>query len=385
MQRSIWISLGLATTLALWLGSAYLLPDDAGANVDSATGYGADPGANPAGSPGAIGAAAAESSRMRVEVLQSRATSVVREIVLQGQAQAVRSAQIAAETAGRIRRLAVREGQRVASDELLAELYADERPARLAQAEARLRQRRADLAASEKLLRQGLQAETELLARRAEVAAAQADLATIRLDIERTQIRAPFAGVIELSQREEGERVAVGEALFTLVDDSALAINAQLPQRAAAEVQPGMAAQVALISGVELRGEVGFVAAAADPATRSYRIEVDVANPRRLRAAGMSAELRIPVETLSGHFLSPGALALGVGGELGVKRVDAEDRVVFQTVEIVRTESDGAWVTGLPSRARIVTLGQGFVQPGQLVEVVSARQSAVLDAAAGTD
>jgi len=381
MQRSVWISLGLIAALALWLGSGYLPADEAGANTDPAAGQ----RQAATGKPDAAGSSETEGSRMRVEVLHSRAAPVLREIVLQGHAQANRSAEIAAETNGRIRNLAVQQGQRVAAGDLLAELHLDERPARLAQAEARLQQRRADLAASEKLRRQGLQAESALMAQRAEVAAAEADLAAIRLDIERTRIRAPFAGVIERSQREVGERVGVGTALFTLIDDSALAVSAQLPQRAAAEVQPGMAAQVTLISGVELRGEVGFVATAADPATRSYRIEVDVANPERLRAAGMSAELRLPVETLSGHFLSPGALALGDSGKLGVKRVDDDNRVVFQPVEIVRTESDGAWVTGLPSSARIVTLGQGFVRAGQLVDVVSARQSAVLDGAAGAD
>ena len=71
------------------------------------------------------------------------------------------------------------------------------------------------------------------------------------------------------------------------------------------------------------------------------------------------------------HRVSPAVLALDDNGNLGVKALGADNTVIFHEVEIVKTESNGAWVTGLPNDITLITLGQGFVNPGEEVEPVS--------------
>jgi multidrug efflux system membrane fusion protein len=353
MKRQYWISATLLLVLLAWLGSGQL-PDS---------------NARQAEPPASTQPASSAQARMSVEAVRSTARPVVRKVVLQGQALPLRRAQIPAETAGRVAELLVDKGQRVEAGDLLARIAIDDRRARLAQAQALVARHEADTAAVRKLFKQGLQAETLLREREADLASARAALESIRLDIARTEIRAPFAGVIDDRQIELGERLAAGSALFTLIDDSALKISAQLPQRDAAEVTTDMPASVRLITGETLQGRVNFVAAAAGSETRSFTLEVAVANPNALRAVGMSAEVAIPVETLQGHFLSPGMLALDRGDELGIKSVDADGRVSFHSVEIISTEADGVWVGGLPSEIQIITLGQGFVEAGDQVDV----------------
>ena len=46
----------------------------------------------------------------------------------------------------------------------------------------------------------------------------------------------------------------------------------------------------------------------------------------------------------------------------------------------VRSEPDGVWVTGLPELASIITVGQGYVSPGQRVEAVAVREDTALAA-----
>ena len=105
--------------------------------------------------------------------------------------------------------------------------------------------------------------------------------------------------------------------------------------------------------------------AAAD--TRTFLAEVEVANADGKVPAGISAQVRIPTGEVSAHFLSPAILSLGTDGTLGIKTVADGDTVVFTPITIVRAQTDGIWVTGLPDASRIITVGQGYVNDGEVV------------------
>jgi multidrug efflux system membrane fusion protein len=55
--------------------------------------------------------------------------------------------------------------------------------------------------------------------------------------------------------------------------------------------------------------------------------------------------------------------------------VKEDGRVAFYPVEVVRTEMNGVWVTGLPNTVNLITVGQGFVRAGETVKTVSASQA----------
>jgi len=86
--------------------------------------------------------------------------------------------------------------------------------------------------------------------------------------------------------------------------------------------------------------------------------------------SGISTQLSIPVETIQAHRISPAVLSLDGNGTLGVKAVGADNTVVFHKITVVKTETNGAWVTGLPNTITLITLGQGFVNPGEKIEPV---------------
>ncbi|MDX1656831.1 MAG: efflux transporter periplasmic adaptor subunit, partial [Candidatus Competibacteraceae bacterium] len=119
---------------------------------------------------------------------------------------------------------------------------------------------------------------------------------------------------------------------------------------------------------------------------RTFRVELEIPNLDGKYAAGISAEIRIPLETVPAHLLSPALLSLDEQGILGVKTVDQQARVIFHPVGIVRTAPDGVWVAGLPQQVRIITVGQGFVQPGERVMAIAESATTVdeaLDTAPG--
>src|SRR5690606_32345323 len=108
--------------------------------------------------------------------------------------------------------------------------------------------------------------------------------------------------------------------------------------------------------------------------TRTFRVELAVPNPDNKLPAGMTAEIRLPAGESEAHFLSPALLSLDEQGNIGVKTVDEHDVVRFHEVEIIRSASDGVWVTGLPDEVTVITVGQGFVAVGEKVEPVLAAQ-----------
>src|SRR5690554_7411383 len=91
-----------------------------------------------------------------------------------------------------------------------------------------------------------------------------------------------------------------------------------------------------------MAGVVSFVASAADPETRSFAVEVLVENPDLLRAAGGTATLNIRLPEQKAQFISPAYLTLDDDGRPGVKYVNGQDRVMFQTVKLLNVATDGA-------------------------------------------
>ena len=84
----------------------------------------------------------------------------------------------------------------------------------------------------------------------------------------------------------------------------------------------------------------------------------------------MTAELKIPAERIYAQKVSPSLLTLDDEGNLGVKTVNEAGLVEFHTADIAMSSSEGVWIAGLPYSATIITVGQGFVNEGVVVEAI---------------
>jgi len=233
-------------------------------------------------------------------------------------------------------------------------------------------QREADYAAQERLGDRGFTPAQRVREAFAQLQSARAALARIRVRIDEATIEAPFAGVVNEVRVEVGEAVPASREVAVLVDNDPLVVAVPVPQQSVEDVRPGGPAAVVFATGREAAGTVSFVSATAEARTRTFRVEVRVPNDEARTPSGISAEVRIPVETVDAHFLSPALLSLGPRGELGVKTVDADDVVRFHPIRLVRTGDGGIWVAGRPDDVRLITVGQGFVRAGERVRVVEA-------------
>ncbi len=356
MKGSYLIALVVALAAALWMASPYLI--GAPEETESASGAAAVPTEPAAKTP------------MRVQVRQSIAETRVNSLVLTGQTEASRQATARAETAARVVAVEAEKGAPVAEGDIIVRLAIDDREALLNEARALLKQRKIEYTAASELSSKGFQTQTRLAEANANLEAAEARLRRIQIDIERTVIRAPFDGVIQTRMVEVGDYLGIGDPIALIVDLDPLIAVAQLSEREIAGVVSGGKGKVRLITGDIVDGRVRYVSSVGSQGTRTFRVELAIDNAENRLAAGLTAEIRLPVMAVEAHNMSPAALTLDDAGIVGVKIVDAANIVRFHPVELVADGTDGIWIGGLPHEAKIITVGQEFVLPGQTVTPV---------------
>ena len=298
-----------------------------------------------------------------------------RQIVLQGQVEPWQSVDLRAQISATVDVLPVERGAQVAKGDLLLQLSEDDRRSRLSQARAQLAYSRSQLEAGQSLRRQGLNAQTDLLRLQIELAAAEQTVRSAELELEHTRPVAPFAGVLDSLDVDPGDYLVAGQVWGRLLDTAVLRVRAQVPQQQVAGLELGQQAEVVLLDQRTFSGVVSHISREADSATRSFTVEIRLENPEGLRVAGASATARIDIGSVDAHRISTALLTLGEGGQLGVLYLEPDDRVQFAPVQLISTGTEGSWVSGLPEEIRLITLGGGFVSPGQQVKVDQASES----------
>lgn len=289
-------------------------------------------------------------------------------VTLYGQTTADRDVQIKAETKGRISEVLIDKGQPVKKSDVIARLAIDDRQRRLSSAQALVRQRQLEFNANKTLSQKSFRSQTTLAEAEALLNAARADLESARLDMEHTAITAPFDGYLEERTVEIGDYVDVGDIAARVLDTTPLVITIQVPEGDISQIQDGQTAQVRL-SGQNIHsGIVRYVArSSTDQTTRTYPVEIEIENPNGRIPAGLTAEVRLEINTRDAYLISPSVLTLAENGAIGVKIVNNDDRVEFHPVEILEDTTSGMWVSGLPQTARLISRGQEYVSVGQHV------------------
>lgn len=302
------------------------------------------------------------------------AVALPERIKVRGRTENKRTVDVRAETNGRIVERPVERGTRVASGDLLCRLAIEDREARLAQARASVEQARIEYEGSLRLQDKGFNSETAIAQAKSRLATAQAQLEAATLDVQRTEVRAPFAGVVEDTPLEIGDYAQPGTACASIVDLDPMLLVGRVSERDVYRFDVGAEAIGHLATGERVTGPVSFVGQQADPGTRTYRVEVTVPNPDYALRSGVTTEVEIDIGEVEAHKISPAVLALDDAGNIGVRIVDADDRVRFQHVDILSDAADGVWVRGLPPVTTLITVGQELVVSGQRVDVEFQRE-----------
>lgn len=355
MKASRITAVGLAAAACLWIFSGYLIPHES----ESAA---------------AIRRSEVAAKLFRVGIVDSKIEPHSRKLVLSGRTEADRKVMVTSRASGVITELKVRRGSVVQAGDVIAVLSDEARESQVAQARALATQRKTEIEAKRKLIESGALPKLDLVNLESQQKAAEAALAGAEAERERGVVRAPWAGVVSDVPVEVGQATfaMAGREIAQIVALDPMLAVVEAPERKLAGIKVGEAADIRLVTGETVTGRIRYVAKSASPTTRTYRIEVQVENAAGKIPDGITAEVVIKMASVPATRLPRSALIFSAAGDLGVRVVDADDKVAFVPVTIAEDGPSFMWVGGVADGARVIVQGQDFVREGLRVEAVAA-------------
>jgi RND family efflux transporter MFP subunit len=297
-------------------------PDGVGA---TSTGTPSRPTDRSSASPGraapSITLAASDIGRVRRDVIEEG-------IAVTGDLRPIESVEIRARIEGDLVGVYVREGQRVRAGQVLARFESSEQLSGHTSAEADRVSAQSELATAQwnleqttELFRAGAVSELDfktaqqsVTTARARVAAADARVRASGSLVRDTRVIAPTSGVISRKLVENGEHVARGAGLFSVVRSDVLELAAAVPARQANAVNVGQNVHF-VADGRAFVGKVARVSPTVDPATRSVTVFVQIPNASGSLKGGTFASGRVVSRVVSGALVVPSAAVRQSAGE----------------------------------------------------------------------
>jgi multidrug efflux system membrane fusion protein len=350
IRGSFVIAIAIAALIAVWMASGTVGRDEA----------------SPSG-----GDATAEDGRALASVRVATLTAQQRDasLTIRGRTEALRKVTLRAETQGAIAEMPIERGQFVNEGDIICQIEVNDREARLEEARALLDQREAEYRAAQELGERGYRSDIQRAGALAARNSARATLRAAEVELERTHIRAPFNGILDDRHVNVGDYMSPGSPCGIVVDQDPFLIIGQVSERDVNKLTVGSPGVGRLIDGTLVEGRVRFIGTQADPATRTFRVELEVANEDSSLRDGITSNIIVPVRSVEAHLISPAVLSLSDIGQIGVKTIDDDNVVQFIPVEIIEDTGNGYWVRGLDQTARVIVVGHEYVVEGQRVNV----------------
>lgn len=349
INRSVITAIFVFGAMMAWLLSGVLFTDD---TVEAAV---------------AINVAKPQTSSFKVVVQELEAKPHPNNIILQARSEADKVVTLAAETGGTISALPVEKGAFVQKGQIICHIDVGAREANLDQARAQRDARKIEYNAARTLIKQGHTSKSQLAASRAAYDGAVANVKAALVELERTKIRAPFDGILDRQPVKIGHYMAPGQPCGTIIDKDPLLIVGYIAERQVNKISIGARGTATLSTGETANGIIRYIAETPNMATRTFRVELEVANKDLALRDGMTAELRIKAGEVLATRVPQSTLTLADNGKLSVRVVE-NGRVALRPVEVLADDQNGALVAGLAARERVIVRGGEFTRDGRKVE-----------------
>lgn len=307
---------------------------------------------------------------VRIEISTAQAKPI--EVPLRGRTKAAAAVSVVSQTSGTVQAVGVTKGQAVKAGDLLCTLDQGARQAAVAQAQASVEQAQSSYDANAALRAKGLAAENSGLPLEAALKGSQAALQNAQLELARTEIKAPVDGVVSDPLATVGSMLAPGAPCASVVQLDPMLFVASVPEARIAYARLGLNAVVTTVTGDKADGTVTYLSPTADEATRSFAVEISLPNPDHKLRDGVTADAIVNVGTATVHILPQSVLTLDDNGVLGIRTVEEGNKVAFHAANIIKDSAEGVWLIDLPFKINVITVGQDFVQPGQVVDAKTA-------------
>lgn len=303
--------------------------------------------------------------------------------------QAEREATLVSEVPGTVLELLVEEGDTVRKGQVLARVDAERSRLQLREAEADLQRRKNDVERGEKLLARQLIAANMHDQSTSDYAVRRAEVALARVSVGKSEIRAPFDGVITRRWVKRGQLLAANGSVYDIADFSDLRADLRVPERDAVALASGQPVTftVDALGTRAFTAAVERVAPVVDRASGTVMVTVRIDNRDRSLRPGLFARMDVAFLHIADAVLVPKSAVLGSRDAAFAFVVEGRNA---RRVPLRLGQESGSRVQvldGVEDGAVVVVTGHAALSDGALVEVLTGAAAAIVHAStnAGTN
>jgi membrane fusion protein (multidrug efflux system) len=316
----------------------------------------------------------AEAARVPVEVASVVTGHLAPTYAATANLEAERDAKLVVEIAGEVVEILVEEGDRVAAGQVLARIDARWQSLELRQQQSLADRLAHDVSRNDRLLDKSMISREAYDQARYARDTQDAAVGLARLAVDKTAIRAPYAGVVTRRHIKQGQWLKLQDPAFEIADFSELKARIDVPERVAHLLAAGqpVVLDADALPGHALAGTVERVSPVVDRTTGTVGAVIAVDNPEGVLRPGLFVRLEINYEQIADATLMPKSAVVGNGSTTHVWVV--EDTQVQQR-EVRLGVENGTLVQvvdGVAAGATVVTVGQSGLKDGDKVVVVTA-------------
>jgi RND family efflux transporter MFP subunit len=194
-------------------------------------------------------------------------------------------ATVSSDILGRILEYRVVSGQKVKKGDLIARLDAQELEASQVRAEAALQQMVRELKRQKKLLESNATSRSRFEQVEAAERMARASLVKIKASLAKSEVRAPFTGIVTRKLADTGDLAVPGKPLLRMEDPTSLRLEIPVAESLAGALKLGEFVSVEIeAANLCVNGTVGELEPAADSASRTFLVKIDLPSASGIRA-----------------------------------------------------------------------------------------------------
>jgi len=304
-----------------------------------------------------------------VEVRHPSATRLPRSINTVGSLRSDEAVVVRPEIAGRIAQIAFQEGQRVARGQVLVRLDDSVQRADVERARANLTLSKSKHERAIDLRQKGFISSQAKDEAENTLKVAQADLAVVAARLAKTEIAAPFGGIIGLRMVSVGDYVKEGQDIVNLEEVDPLKVDFRVPEMFLSQVRSGQVLQITLdaLPGRTWPGQVFAINPLVDANGRAIAIRATVPNADGRLRPGMFARVRLLTSEMRDSLTIPEESIFPVGDDKFVYKV-VDGRAQRQKVDVgQRRDGQVEILDGLNTQDSVVTAGAIKLRDGVAV------------------
>jgi membrane fusion protein (multidrug efflux system) len=298
-----------------------------------------------------------------------------------GSLTAVQGVTVAAEQPGKVVRIAFEPGAAVPAGALLVELDTSTERAQLPGAEAQVALAKNNLERSERLLAERIISPAEHDAAVANYRQARAEAGSIRAEMGKKAVRAPFAGRLGIRLVNLGQMLKEGDPIVSLQSLDPIFVDFLLPQQQLGQLRLGLPVRVTTdaLPGEIVEGRITAINPEVDAATRNIRVQATAANPQERLRPGMFVNVAVVLPAPTPVFAIPATAVLYAPYSDSVFVVEAKkDEKTGESGKVIRQqvvrlgEKRGDFIAvteGLKEGETVVSTGVFKLRNGQAVVV----------------